>query len=76
MKNYTSVPNIITNKDLSYIDDIFKSNFLAIKNTYDAISNIEDEELEKHLKKADKLFNTNISNILSYLNEGGYNENN
>ena len=43
--NYKKVPDIITNKDLDYLSDIFNWNLNGYKFTYNAINNVETKEL-------------------------------
>lgn len=73
-QTYNEVPNIITGKDLDYLSDMFNWNYIALKNTNEAITNVEDEEIVTILEKAFSLFNNNLNVILSILNEGGNNE--
>lgn len=72
--DYETVPEIITGKDLDYLQDMFNWNFIAYKNTVEAIDMIEDEKLEKHLEKAAETFYDAMSEILDIL-EGEANEN-
>ncbi|MBE6148622.1 MAG: hypothetical protein E7167_03940 [Firmicutes bacterium] len=71
---YEKVPEIITGKDLDYLQDMFNWNFVAYKNTIDAITMIEDESLLKHLEKAAESFYEVMNEVLDIL-EGGANEN-
>lgn len=73
-ENYEEVPNIISCKDLDYLSDMFTWNYGAYKTTYNAISNITDEELSKQLEKASNVFYESMQKILDILNEGGSNE--
>ena len=70
---YETVPEIITGKDLDYLQDMFNWNYCAYKNTIDAMQMIEDNNLEKHLKKASKVFYEAMSDVLDIL-QGGTNE--
>lgn len=70
-KIYNAVPNIITGKDLDYLSDIFNWNYIALKKTNTAITQIKDEQIKNILEKGFKLFNNNINYILSILNDGG-----
>ena len=72
--NYTEVPNIITSKDLDYLNDMFNWNYEALKKTNEAILNIEDEEIKAILEKSYNLFKSNLNLVLSILSEGGTNE--
>ncbi len=73
-QTYNEVPNIITGKDLDYLSDMFNWNYIALKNTNEAINNVEDEEIARILEKGFNLFNNNLNVILSILNEGGNHE--
>ena len=73
MENYNVVPNIITGKDLDYLSDMFNWNYLAFKNTSDAINNVSDDEIKNMLERGSELFNNNMNMVLSILN-GGNNE--
>lgn len=70
---YEKVPDIITGKDLDYLQDMFNWNFIAYKNTVDALNMIEDTTLEKHLEKVSETFYEIMSDVLDTL-EGGSNE--
>ena len=73
MENYEKVPDIITGKDLDYLQDMFNWNYGAYKNTIDAINLIEDERIGKHLNKASKVFYNTMNDVLTIL-DGGLNE--
>lgn len=73
MKNYDKVPDIITGKDLDYLNDSFEWNLLALKKTNDSISKIQDEEIKNILQKACRMFDNNLTNIIKII-EGGFNE--
>lgn len=70
---YETVPEILTGKDLDYLKDMFNWNYAAYKNTVEAIENVTDETLAKHLTKCSKHFYTQMNNVLQIL-EGGSNE--
>ncbi len=74
MNNYEEVPNIISCKDLDYLSDMFTWNYGAYKKTYNAVQNVEDEELNKQLEKASNIFYETMEKVLNILNEGGNNE--
>lgn len=71
--NYSEVPNIITGKDLDYLSDMFNWNYNAFKCTYNAINNIEDEELKSIMLESNNVFKESINEIFEIL-EGGLNE--
>ena len=70
MEKYEKVPDIITGKDLDYLKDMFNWNFGAFKNTYEAINLINDKALKNYLKTCNKMFDSNMNNILNVLNNG------
>ena len=73
MESYNVVPDIITGKDLDYLSDMFEWNYLAFKNTNDAVRNVMDEEIKSMLERGCELFTSNMNIVLSILN-GGNNE--
>lgn len=48
---YSEVPNIISSKDLDYLTDMFNWNYRAYKNSYNAISKVNDKEIKDMLEK-------------------------
>ena len=70
MEKYNEVPNIITRKDLDYLSDMFEWNKEALKKTNASIPKVENEEMKEILKKACKMFDSNLTTILELL-EGG-----
>lgn len=62
-----SVPNIISTKDLSYLEDMLNWNFILIKKINNYLSNIKDEDVVKTFDKAYKELMKNFNNILSTL---------
>ena len=70
MEKYEQVPDIITGKDLDYLSDMFEWNKEALKKTNDSIPKVQDEEIKEILKKACKLFDSNLKVVLELL-EGG-----
>ena len=67
---YKSVPNILTQKDILYLEDMFKWNFNAYKMTNDIYEAMEDETIKKHLLKSLNIFDCNMQKILKVLKEG------
>ena len=47
-----SVPNIISTKDLSYLEDILNWNFILIKKINHFLDEVKDEDIYKKLEKA------------------------
>ena len=66
--NYNSVPNIITGKDLDYLSDMFNWHYGAYKNTYNAIDNVNDEEIKNMLNNCSEIFMNGMNTILNILN--------
>ena len=62
-----SVPNIISTKDLSYIEDMLNWNFILIKKINNYLNNIKDEDVVKSFDKAYKELLKNYNDILSTL---------
>lgn len=73
-KIYNEVPNIITNKDLDYLSDMFNWNYSALKKMNVAVNQVKNEEIKENLTKGYHLFQNNLNLVLSLLNEGGTNE--
>mgnify|MGYP004573164211 FL=1 len=73
-KIYNEVPNIITNKDLDYLSDMFNWNYSALKKMNVAVNQVKNEEIKENLTKGYNLFQNNLNLVLSLLNEGGTNE--
>jgi len=72
--NYEKVPNIITGKDLDYLSDMFNWNYNAIKNTYDSIKNVKDEEIKNIMNESNSIFKESTNQILDIM-LGGLNGN-
>ena len=66
--NYTSVPNMISSKDLDYLSDMFNWNYGAYKSTVNAIDKVNDEEIRSVLTRASDVFYKNMNNIIIILN--------
>lgn len=62
-----SVPNIISTKDLSYIEDMLNWNFILIKKINNYLNCVKDENVIKVLEKAYKDLNTNYNELLEVL---------
>ena len=72
--NYEKVPNIITGKDLDYLSDMFNWNYAAYKNTFNAISEVNNEDIKDVLTRASNMFYNNMNVILNILSSGVNNE--
>lgn len=62
-----SVPNIISTKDLSYLEDMLNWNFILIKKINNYFDDIKDEDVIKSFDKAYKELIKNYNDILSTL---------
>lgn len=62
-----SVPNIISTKDLSYLEDMLNWNFILIKKINNYFNDIKDEDVIKSFDKAYKELMKNYNDILSTL---------
>ena len=60
-----SVPNIISTKDLSYLEDMLNWNFILIKKINNYFNDIKDEDVIKSFDKAYKELMKNYNDILS-----------
>lgn len=74
-REYLEVPvDILTGKDINYLSDIFQWNYNALKSTYNALNNINDEEIASICEDAVALFDDNINDVLDILSELGGND--
>lgn len=64
MKN---VPNIISTKDLSYLEDMLNWNFILIKKINNYVNDLKDEDVIKLFKKASSELLNNYNDILNTL---------
>ena len=62
-----SVPNIISTKALSYLEDMLNWNFILIKKINNYFNDIKDEDVIKSFDKAYKELMKNYNDILSTL---------
>ena len=62
-----SVPNIISTKDLSYLEDMLNWNFILIKKINNYIDIVKDEDVRKILVKANKELLNDYNQILDVL---------
>ena len=72
--NYEQVPDIISSKDLDYLEDMFNYNYLGYKKIVNYIDMVNNLEIEETIEKAGNTFKENMNIILDILNEGGTNE--
>lgn len=62
-----SVPNIISTKDLSYIEDMLNWNYVLIKKINNYINEVKDTDVKKLLEKCGKDLKKNYNDILNTL---------
>ena len=72
--NNKCVPNIISTKDLDFLQDIYNWNYGAYKNTINMLNNICDKKINKHINKCSKEFYNTMNEILDILKDGKANE--
>lgn len=60
-------PNVISVKDLLYIEDMLNWNFIMNKKIYSYLECIEDEEIKKLLIKTKKMHSKHYQNLLNIL---------
>lgn len=72
--NYEQVPDIISSKDLDYLEDMFNYNYLGYKKIVNYIDMVNNLEIEEIMEKAGNTFNENMQEILYILKQGGNNE--
>lgn len=73
-EQYEVVPNIISGKDLDYLSDMFNWNYGAYKSSFNAISNVNDEEIKDVLQRSSNMFYDFMIQCFSILENGGQNE--
>lgn len=73
-EQYSEVPNIISGKDLDYLSDMFNWNYGVYKASLNASNSVTDSEVKAMLDRSTNIFHSNMTNILSILNNGGNNE--
>lgn len=67
MKNYNVVPNIITDKDLDYLSDMFNWNYSGYKEMFNSLGKIKDEEVKNMVSRVGDMLYNNMTNILNIL---------
>ena len=60
-------PNVISVKDLLYIEDMLNWNFIMNKKIYSYLECIEDEEIKKLLIKTNKMHSKHYQDLLNIL---------
>ncbi len=66
-ENMKQVPNIISTKDLSYLEDMFNWHFTACKKCYTYLDYIEDKSIQKQIEKNYKEHKKACEKIISLL---------
>lgn len=62
-----SVPNIISTKDLSYLEDMLNWNFILIKKINNYLKDVNDKDVIKTFEKAHNQLLNDYNNILDTL---------
>jgi len=63
-----SVPNIISTKDLSYLEDMLNWNFILIKKLNNYINEVNDTGVKRILTKTKNSLLNDYKTILDYIN--------
>lgn len=69
-----SAPDILTNKDLDYLKDIFGWNYTLYKFSENNIDKIEDKEIIKLFKECGNIFYDNMNLVIDILAKEDGNE--
>ncbi len=65
---YMEVPsNILTDKDLDYLSDMFAWNYGAYKKMKNSVGQVTDQEIVTVMDKAASIFDQNLNTVLSIL---------
>ena len=59
-ETYNAVPNIVSSKDLDYLSDMFNWNYGAYKSNQNAVTQIQDLEIQQIVQKSVNIFLNNI----------------
>ena len=65
-----NAPNILTGKDLDYLQDIFNWNYYAFKNCSLSLTKLKNNEIKKQLRKCNNFFKTNLNKTLTIIKDG------
>ena len=63
-----TVPNIISTKDLSYIEDMLNWKFILIKKMNNYMNDIQDESIKKVIQSASEELTKEYEKYVDYLN--------
>ena len=64
------VPNMISTKDLSYLEDMFNWYFTVCKKCFNYLELIEDKEIKKQIEKNYKEYKKICNKIISLIGDG------
>lgn len=67
-----SVPNIISTKDLGYIEDMFNWNFIASKKLNQFKDQVTDQQVKDIITKAHDMHTNACHTILTFIEGGNY----
>ena len=68
-ETYKKAPNILTEKDVLYLKDIFGWNHAAYKEEMETLNYIEEKSVKEMIEEATKLFKENMEVILKIAKE-------
>lgn len=68
--NYEEVPNILTNKDLDYLSDMFDWNLQVVKCAYNAKEKVKHQEIKDFLDEVQTTHQNILNNIINIIKEG------
>ena len=73
-KEYKKAPDVLTNKDLDYLKDIFGWHHTAYKVSQDALEFIEDKQVANMFMESSQIFYDHMKTVISLLKEESNNE--
>ncbi len=62
-----NIPQMISTKDLSFIEDMFNWHFVICKKAYDYSELVTDTDISKHMKEAAKKHEKICENLIKML---------
>ena len=65
-----NAPNMLTGKDLDYLQDIFNWNYYAFKNCSLSLTKVKNNEIKKHFRKCNNFFKTSLNKTLTIIKDG------
>lgn len=68
------VPEMVSTKDLAYIEDMLNWNFIAVKKINSYLQNINDEEINELFSYISEKYKEHYQSIIDCLNIGGTDE--